>query len=661
MRCSVSPYGTVNVPRIALNATEGLRVCTSRAICGSRRPAVRAPHRCSLLPSVVPIDHTSSTLRHGAIGLILCAFSFLPSAQAEATKPATVMPEIVRLSFVDGDVRIMRGEDGKKVSGTEWQQAAVDTPIEGGFSLATGAGRAEIEFEDASVAYLAPNSVLMFDQLAARDGVPFSHMQLLSGTMTMRLRPEFPGEQYVLVTPVGELRLGFPVAAYFRVDSYLDAMLVTPLDDGTRKVDPAKELDLKPGESILLHDGNRAAVRAADAQHADANGFDTWVASRLTARDEAMTEMEQEAGLTEPIPGLAEMQGQGTFFDCAPYGRCWEPRDGWRPGEPTPAAPAASEMQPPVAPRLVEAAYQQNVPLSSAPLAIPQNAQQQTVPASPYDAEDTYFPCDPLALRSWYRRDPQTGAMRLVYSARVASPWPYDWAICHSGAWILRNRRYAWVPGRHRHHLCPVRWVKNGGREGFVPLHPKDEPGKTPLNLRYGLYDTKGWKQGDVERVDYDADKPVKVLGEPPKGFDAVPMPRLMPVGEPKMEAHELVATAGAKNEGHEVPARSSETVSIRFNNRTQNFSLAHMEMHGGKMMAVSTPFAGANRGVGVSAVSRGGFGGGGVRGGGGVGGGGVRGGGGSAGGGGGSHGGGGGVASAGGGGGASAGGGAHH
>jgi hypothetical protein len=603
---------------------------------------MRAAHRDSLLSSVLPGVYISSTLRRSAMVAVLGAFSILPGARSEAKRaqPAEVMPEIVRLSFVDGDVRIMRGEDGRKVSGTEWQQAATDTPMEGGFSLATGAGRAEIEFEDASVAYLAPHSVLMFDQLAAVDGVPFSRMQLLSGTMTMRLRPEFVGERYLVVTPQGALRLGFPRAAYFRVASYLDATVMTPLDDATRGVYPGSREKLAPGESLVVQSGYAVPAPTADSSpQPDADGFDAWVTSRLKARDAAMAVMEQEAGLKEPIPGLAEMQGQGAFFDCEPYGRCWEPRDGWQPGESKPATPAESEMQPATDPRLVEAALQQSGPLSSALQSIPQNVQaRQSGPVSRQAGEDAYFPCDPALTRSLFRQAALTGAAQQAQTQRKVWPWPYDWAICHSGEWIRRHRHYVWVAGRHRHHLGPVRWVKNGGREGFVPLHPKDEPGKAPLNLRYGLYEAKGWKQGQEERVDYDAGKPVKVLSEPPKGFDEVPLPRLMPVGEPKMEAHDLMVKDGMKNQGHGEALRPSDLVNIRFDSRTQNFSLARTEMHGGKMSTVSMPFAGANHGVGVSSVNSGGFGGG-ARGG--IGGGGVRGGGSSGGGGGGFHGGG--------------------
>jgi hypothetical protein len=39
-------------------------------------------------------------------------------------------------------------------------ESDADLPIEVGFSLVTGSGRAEIEFEDASTLYLGENSVL---------------------------------------------------------------------------------------------------------------------------------------------------------------------------------------------------------------------------------------------------------------------------------------------------------------------------------------------------------------------------------------------------------------------------------------------------------------------------------------------------------------------
>ena len=105
--------------------------------------------------------------------------AILPPRPASAKAPATY-PQIVRLSYVQGDVRISRGKLADKQlhqegdGSTGWEQAVVNLPLGSGYSLVTGTGRAEIEFEDASTVYLADNSVLTFNQLSTTDGVPFT-------------------------------------------------------------------------------------------------------------------------------------------------------------------------------------------------------------------------------------------------------------------------------------------------------------------------------------------------------------------------------------------------------------------------------------------------------------------------------------------------------
>ena len=95
-------------------------------------------------------------------------------AHASSSTPRVVSPsnaassqtydQIVRLSLVEGDVRVSRGKEGEHATGGAWGEAVANLPIESGFSLVTGTGRAEIEFEDASTIYLGDNSVLTFDQ-----------------------------------------------------------------------------------------------------------------------------------------------------------------------------------------------------------------------------------------------------------------------------------------------------------------------------------------------------------------------------------------------------------------------------------------------------------------------------------------------------------------
>ena len=98
-------------------------------------------------------------------------------------------------------------------------------PIEEGFSIATGTGRAEIEFENGTILYLADNSVLEFNRLEDNFGVPITDVELVTGTATVNVRPA-PRELFVMSTP--SERLSFPAAALVRVDSFLDGVTATP-------------------------------------------------------------------------------------------------------------------------------------------------------------------------------------------------------------------------------------------------------------------------------------------------------------------------------------------------------------------------------------------------------------------------------------------------
>jgi len=75
----------------------------------------------------------------------------------------------VRISFVEGDVRLSRG-DGKHTDlNKPWEQAQGGELLGRGFAVATGIGRAEIEFENGSTLYLAQNSLLLFTRRHAHD------------------------------------------------------------------------------------------------------------------------------------------------------------------------------------------------------------------------------------------------------------------------------------------------------------------------------------------------------------------------------------------------------------------------------------------------------------------------------------------------------------
>ena len=193
--------------------------------------------------------------------------------------------------------------------------------------MVTGKGRAEIEFEDASVMYVGENSALAFDDLTTKDGVPDTEMTLLTGVAVLDLHPNVRGESYELDTPNDYIRVPYGRRASLRVNSYTDASTVTPLWFGKRQ--PGEVPSPLIGRTFTFK-GSYLEPAPPDPEREKADAaFDAWATKRDEARSAAMHEVMQDTGLSEPEPGLADMAAKGTFFPCKPYGTCWTPTNGW--------------------------------------------------------------------------------------------------------------------------------------------------------------------------------------------------------------------------------------------------------------------------------------------------------------------------------------------
>lgn len=605
---------------------------------------------------------------------ILVLFGYLatvqpaPAATASAAQPPAnpvTYPQIVRLNYVEGDVRISRGKEAdkqlEKESGatTGWEQAVADLPIETGYSLVTGTGRAEIEFEDASVVYLADNSVLAFNELSTTNGVPYTEMALLTGTVTLNVQTMLPGETFKLNTPSDSFTMLYPKKAYLRINSYLDAISATPLRD----VPWFAPGDNAVGKTVTIHNGHAVPTPEMDA--AAMSEWDKWVAGRVATRDVTMAAAMKDAGLTAPIPGLEEMNGQGKFFACEPYGTCWEPTEGWGGGNAeaaqVKAQPTAQDDTQPAAPiERVAASDDQAQPagapkVSGAPRASVHSTKADVYLASHPGAtmwtEDYTIPCVDYAITDLMAIDPVTGKEVVVDSyfdtfspypvlAGYTQLWggysysPWDWTVCHAGSWIRWQHHYVWVVGTKRHHRRPIRWVKHGRTVGYVPLHPRDVAGKPPINLKDGIF--KATKKGgtvSVERVKFEASKPVKLLAEAPKEFRKPIIEPLKSAEAPHAEAHSayntpsqfkgtaIVNSTTAKGSAavNSMVARSTvktgpTTTSalamkqpgtpITFDRKTQSFAVTRQVIENGRANTVAEPLGG--RGGGYQAGSNG-------------------------------------------------------
>jgi FecR protein len=522
------------------------------------------------------------------LALPVLSFSLLTTpANASASPPEVVPPsdaassetydQIVRLSLVEGDVRISRGKEGEHATGGAWGEGVANLPIESGFSLVTGTGRAEIEFEDASTVYLGDNSVLVFNELTTTGGVPHSELTLVSGTATLHVQPTFPEETFILRTPAGLVTVRYGLPSFIRVNSYLDAMVITPREASTTLDSTGTKKTVK-GQTITYYTDPKRVPEVSSDPGAFAE-WDEWTAKREATRADALSKVMKDSGLTSPIPGLAEMNGQGTFFDCAPYGTCWQPTGGW--GDPKGETGQLESQQ---------VSYPSLRRSGPTLLRVSQTFQSSTPGAILQTKYEEPFPCAPGRVRRLISKDPLTGretVLRTDYDFGGGAP--YNWAVCHAGSWIHREHRYVWVAGTKRHHQCPVHWVRYGHSKAYVPIHPHDVPGRLPINLKHGVFQTSGRKGESVERVAFNPSTPVKVLNGTPKEFRAAYYPPLQRAEAPRLEAH-LIKNGLVP--GKNAIAKSPGTA-ITFNHKTQSFMVARQVTIGNRNTTVTEHFGG--------------------------------------------------------------------
>jgi hypothetical protein len=498
----------------------------------------------------------------------------------------TTYAQIVRIGYVEGDVRIQRGDPSDKAAGKPggavWEKAVADLPVETGFSLATGAGRAEIEFENASTIYLSENSVLTFNDLHETAGVPFTELGLLSGTVSLYFRPYMQWEKLILHTPTNDLVSRYPDKTYARIEAFSDAVTITPLAGGDVRLPGVPKDAAVAGRSWTYLQGQLLDAEGEPDRQAS-SPWDQWVEDRMSRRTAAISAVMAASGLEAPIPGLVEMNGQGRFFDCAPYGTCWEPAN--EAGEQESADIHLSREQNRQAnqqPGFELAAYHPAARLSPA-ADVGQAASSTSAEQADAIDREYRFPCTPDAVLYRMVKDPATGKYVHV-SSQVVHDQPYAWAVCHAGSWIRHRRHFAWVVGGKRHHVCPVRWVKSGHQAGFVPLHPYDVKGRPAINAKHEFFAVNGKEQIVVVPVKFDPERPVEYLKSPPREYRSAAMRPLAQVETPRMQEHAFPNAPGNKS------TVSRGAIPIRFDPRTLSFNVPKEEVHGGRTTTVYAP-----------------------------------------------------------------------
>jgi hypothetical protein len=457
-------------------------------------------------------------------------------------------PQLVRVTCAQGEVKFSPGKNGKPELQDDWMQADTGLTIEQGYTLATENGRAIVEFENGSTVYLAEHSVLQFQKLQIKQDVTTTKLNLLTGTASIAHVSQGQDE-ITITTPTNTLQSKKDMTA--RVDSLLNGTVVRAVD--TPVAIKQTKSALNPGEAVAYLEGFPFRLKAEPAQTQD--NWDQWVAAQRLEHQAYVSKGLQESGLSEPMPGLADLAKNGRFFDCPPYGKCWEPN----PQKETPATAAA-------------AGTQEQIPHTTGP------AKRSALRPGPFIINRTLLTRCPM--ETWLYTVNRPDAMGQLESDDLLDPYIFEtfpWMGCFAGSWYYRGRQPVYVLGHgHRHHHHQSCWtVHTAHGLGIVPRSPLDRKGQPPVNAKYGTFVLAPEKNGVQGRFD-----PAPVSANQrwqngvPKSFaqDRPLMANVPKIPAPLIQGRMINIGNGSAEVAKAIQAASRPENAIHYDYRTRDF-----------------------------------------------------------------------------------------
>ncbi|HKD82164.1 MAG TPA: FecR family protein [Candidatus Angelobacter sp.] len=247
------------------------------------------------------------------------------SAPYDPNDPANYShARIVRLSYVDGQVRIDHGQG--------YESATMNVPVtEHNWLQTRSDGWAEVQFEDGSLMRIAPDTVIAFTELSRlASGVAISTIDLDQGEGEFRVAQ---GSASQFQVTVKNKTVALDRAATFRVTSTNADPLEVVVWKGAvtiRDSESGGEVAVKKNETFVL-DPTDVAQYGLD-KGADADDLDQW----SKQRDDYLSTYASRGGYSQsPYQyGAGDLNYYGEYFDDPSYGMVWQPNGvnlGWDP------------------------------------------------------------------------------------------------------------------------------------------------------------------------------------------------------------------------------------------------------------------------------------------------------------------------------------------
>ncbi|HET7751797.1 MAG TPA: DUF6600 domain-containing protein [Terriglobales bacterium] len=229
---------------------------------------------------------------------------------------AQVQPGVGRISLINGDVTMQRGDSG------DWVDAKLNTPVVAGDKVATGPGaRTEVQLDYANVLRLADNANakvtdLTRERMQVQVGLGLADFSQLRGSDTnieidtpnVAIRPLQPGVYRIQVTSATETQV---------IVRQGEAEVTTP--QGSTRV--------QSGQLITVEGTTNPEYQTVAAP--DRDDWDRWNSDR----DSRISRAESWRYTNRYYTGSQDLDDYGHWSDVPDYGRVWVPAvgPGWAP------------------------------------------------------------------------------------------------------------------------------------------------------------------------------------------------------------------------------------------------------------------------------------------------------------------------------------------
>ena len=237
---------------------------------------------------------------------------------------------IIRLSLVQGDVRFARSmpDDSNADQNAAWEQAPLNLPVRQGYVIATGNGRAEVEFENGAMAFLSDNTELEFYDLSLEDGGRNTRLVLREGTASFYVNPA--DQDYFSVTG-GDFTAVAGPRSNFRMDNSDSGSTVDVTKGRINVLHGNTTTPLVKGQSLSMQAG-KDAIDIGRLPNGD--DFDSWVSGRVDTVVTATNAAMQYTSSPYYSSGFSDLYTYGSWYPIVGYGNCWRPYGagfGWSP------------------------------------------------------------------------------------------------------------------------------------------------------------------------------------------------------------------------------------------------------------------------------------------------------------------------------------------